>query len=547
MDHPAGPGPWPRAGPAAQPMTFLPVVQRELALRARQRWTYWGRPVAALVPLGLVSLMSLQGGPLVGGIIFNVLVVLATAFCLFEGVRTTADCISVEKREGTLGLLFLTDLRGYDVVLGKFVASSLRSLYGLLATFPIIGLTLLLGGVTAGEFWRSMLALANVLFASLSLGILVSTFARKQSTAVGVTALGLLAWLGLPFLATIPALLTWKPDLVLIAGLSPVQALERASSVSGYWPSLLVVHALGWALLGVAGLALPRVWREGEAGTVAAVKGRGRPARRRPTGAQALALTKLLDRSPVAWLIARWAAKQALFIAAVVVVVVGGMALAFAVGEWPVLLMGLGGGLGLLGLIFKLHVAWTASELLSELRRSEMLGLVLVTPAANRDMVDELGIGFWKAFSKPLLVLAVAHVLVMGVGLASGAMPTGAFLIGLQFIPSGLFGLLNLFADFYAIIYAGLWFGLKSGKPVQAFARTLLLVFVAAGILCCGVGFVASLIIAIFMRQRLKADLRRVGTGDPGAGRIATWAMLAPPPIPPPAKPGPAIPPVIRR
>ena len=32
-------------------------------------------------------------------------------------MRNTADSLSAEKREGTLGLLFLTDLRGYDVVL----------------------------------------------------------------------------------------------------------------------------------------------------------------------------------------------------------------------------------------------------------------------------------------------------------------------------------------------------------------------------------------------------------------------------------------------
>ena len=31
----------------------------------------------------------------------------------------TADCLSEEKREGTLGLLFLTDLRGYDIVVSS--------------------------------------------------------------------------------------------------------------------------------------------------------------------------------------------------------------------------------------------------------------------------------------------------------------------------------------------------------------------------------------------------------------------------------------------
>ena len=63
-----------------------------------------------------------------------------------------------------MGLLFLTDLKGYDVVLGKFIARSLPALYGLLALLPLIGIPLLLGGVTGSEFWRMALALVNALF-----------------------------------------------------------------------------------------------------------------------------------------------------------------------------------------------------------------------------------------------------------------------------------------------------------------------------------------------------------------------------------------------
>lgn len=40
--------------------------------------------------------------------LFVALGVLALGFCLFAGVFLTADCLSEEKREGTLGLLFLT-------------------------------------------------------------------------------------------------------------------------------------------------------------------------------------------------------------------------------------------------------------------------------------------------------------------------------------------------------------------------------------------------------------------------------------------------------
>ena len=79
----------------------------------------------------------------------------------------TADCLSVEKREGTLGLLFLTDLRGYDVVLGKLFSTSLRSSYGLVAGFPVLALPLLLGGVTGSAFWRVVLVLlAHVFYLS---------------------------------------------------------------------------------------------------------------------------------------------------------------------------------------------------------------------------------------------------------------------------------------------------------------------------------------------------------------------------------------------
>jgi len=57
---------------------------------------------------------------------------------------------------GTLGLLFLTDLKGHDIVFGKLAASSVNALYSLLAIVPVLGLTLLFGGVSGTQFWRSI-------------------------------------------------------------------------------------------------------------------------------------------------------------------------------------------------------------------------------------------------------------------------------------------------------------------------------------------------------------------------------------------------------
>src|SRR5205809_4229513 len=151
-------------------MTFLPVVDRELRVAARRRGTYWTRLLFAGVCAGIVSLVLMfawvaQGGTSgVGAGLFYFLTLVVLGFSAFAGVFLTADCLSEEKREGTLGLLFLTDLKGYDVVLGKLMARSLSAAYGLLAIFPVLAITLTMGGVTAGEFWRITLVFLNTIF-----------------------------------------------------------------------------------------------------------------------------------------------------------------------------------------------------------------------------------------------------------------------------------------------------------------------------------------------------------------------------------------------
>ena len=141
-------------------MTFLPIVARELRVAARRRGTYrmrlamvWGALITGTsIFVATVGATAQQTGQY----IFQGLSWLCLLYCLLSGRRWTADCLSEEKREGTLGLLFLTDLKGYDVVLGKLAATSLAGFYGLLAVFPVLAIPLLLGGITSGEFWRTV-------------------------------------------------------------------------------------------------------------------------------------------------------------------------------------------------------------------------------------------------------------------------------------------------------------------------------------------------------------------------------------------------------
>src|SRR5215813_9790061 len=99
-------------------MTFLPIVERELRISSRKagtyrvRWIFAGSVLAIWFFLLATSSHSMPTHTR-SRMLFAAVGVLAFTFSLFAGVFLTADCLSYERREGTLGLLFLTNLRGY--------------------------------------------------------------------------------------------------------------------------------------------------------------------------------------------------------------------------------------------------------------------------------------------------------------------------------------------------------------------------------------------------------------------------------------------------
>src|SRR6185295_7206006 len=178
-------------------MNLPPIVERELRVATRRRATYWSRVVAAIIGIAVTVWMIGTLGTLVtpammGARLFNTLASLAFFCCLFPGVVLTADCLSEEKREGTLGLLFLTDLTGANVVFGKLMVTSLSAFYGVLAVFPMMAVPFFMGGITPGEFWRMVAVLMNTLFFSLAAGMLLSALCRRAQRSMLGTA-GLIA------------------------------------------------------------------------------------------------------------------------------------------------------------------------------------------------------------------------------------------------------------------------------------------------------------------------------------------------------------------
>src|ERR1035438_9518107 len=239
-------------------MTFLPIVARELRVAARRPGTFWVRSGAALgiLVIGTWYFLMFSGRPpneIAMGL-FWILTGSAVFYCLLSGVWFTADCLSEEKREGTLGLLFLTDLKGYDVVFGKLVASSLNGFYAVLAVVPILALPLLLGGVTPGEFARMAVVVVNTLFFSLALGICVSAVSRSPRKAMAMTFLLILL-----FTAILPAYGAWLAAtgktqqvcnawLMASAGFSYYRAFDGPYKLvaAEFWWSVTCMYGLGW-------------------------------------------------------------------------------------------------------------------------------------------------------------------------------------------------------------------------------------------------------------------------------------------------------------
>jgi hypothetical protein len=179
-------------------MNYLPIADRELRVAVRKRSTFWLRVAAALTGLviggGCLLLSKVFGANSVrmGSILFNSLTWLCLVAGLSAGLFFTSDCLSEEKREGTLGLLFLTDLRGYDVALaaGHLPARLLCTA----GRAPILAITLPMGGVTGAQYWKATLALVNALFVSLAAGLAVSVVSRDSQKALTATFFVLLVF-----------------------------------------------------------------------------------------------------------------------------------------------------------------------------------------------------------------------------------------------------------------------------------------------------------------------------------------------------------------
>jgi len=162
-------------------MTVLPVIGRELREAARRTATYSLRihGVGALLAVCAWITLNESVAWSDGGAVFARL---HTALFLAIWVLVplvVADCISRERREGTLPLLFLTPLRASDIVLAKSLAHGLTAFTLWLAVLPVLTMPFVAGGVG----WREAVFSVLVNFSSICLALGAGLVASAESKA----------------------------------------------------------------------------------------------------------------------------------------------------------------------------------------------------------------------------------------------------------------------------------------------------------------------------------------------------------------------------
>jgi len=528
----------------------LALIHRELLSESRRAMNYWLRAGAVCVGVAgmcLVSLMPDLALASMGSVLFGLLnqMVLVAAIAVVPLI--TADCISRERREGTLGLLFLTPLTPGGVVLAKVLSQVLRVGSLFLAVIPVLALPFVMGGVG----WpRAVSALAvdlAVVILGLACGVLASAFCRERVRALilaeglGLLAVGgLLHWYVLEmyvaFFLKIPAAtrvmwwggqlrnflmnsyvfgwdLGWGQTLVrmvLVAGKGDLEDSIRFG-MGPLASGLLVPAALGAfgiAVLGglgsvlVAGLRLRAVWGE-------AVLSRAQEQMSEVFCSPfflkqwfARRMSRALDRNPMGWLQSySWSARLTKW-GWCFLIVIAEMAMIS-----DITLQSLLTGQVWLTAVLLLGLSFTAASSFRRERETGALELLLVTPLQELHLIVGRVKGIWLQFL-PAVALMLASWLYVVLQLDDW--------FARQRIPVPYEAVVWLGAGFLGLPVIGLYFSMRPWNLAVAWLTTVALALVVPflltrwmGSLVGGVLVVLWLLgLAMQLTLKLLADLR---------------------------------------
>ena len=387
---------------------LTPLVARELLVGSRQPWTYWLRLLTALGAVSVLAILAATGRIRLdrsdGFTLFAGSTIVLFFLASLNGLRSTCDCINAERRQGTLILLFLASLRLNTILVSKLVTHSLRNAWALLGTLPVLGMCLLLGGVSGWLFLQGALAVLAAAWLSLMVGLAQSCRNTGEHEAFSD---GLRQLLGLNLLPLVsPASLV----LGAFQGNSPFWEVY-------YWMTIVGTSVAGLVLWSMAKKALAGNWQEA-------------PPEEGPAGSSQLAEPAVLrtghlkrpprrcgSTPPAYWLFARYGdARQAspLAIGIAFVVTVGFFSLMASLsGDADTVILVYAGAMAPARFTQMLAMAKIAPQSFAEITRHGALEILQTTPVTLKEIVRAAQVFLFVHFRRGVLPMLGLDALVL--------------------------------------------------------------------------------------------------------------------------------------
>ncbi len=495
-----------------KPGVLSPLIERELRAGARRPSFAWMRCVLALaagfqacellerhtvapLPNAPVLMAAGPGPAMTGAAVLHEMSWLLFLATLLMGLLT-ADSITRERREGTLGFLLLTDLTPAQIVYGKMLSCGLTSFLALLGCLPALMLPVLAGGVTGSQAALTGIALLNTLFVSLTAGLWMSTLFRARAHAIAAT-LGLVAALafGPQLLGTTILGRAALPTFQLFglagwAAVAPLPPLRNPLFIGWF----AATHTLGWLLLRRAAATLKATWQdqplkhfrepepteEGAAPALAEAATGDRTAG--PQRAAVLPRSSWLtdprpwDADPIRWRVERLGSVEGLVWLAMALnffAQFGTLGSIFPKSAAGVDSWGLLSFVGMVVILFSGGLlAWAGARFFQDARRQQDFELLLTTPLGGRNILA----GQWQILRR---ALAGPVGLILLLALPSGLSLLYDYLNGYgtdwTLVQPFLIAV-NLVLEAFTLCWVGMWFGLRGRNPMTAVTGTVGLV-----------------------------------------------------------------------
>jgi ABC-type transport system involved in multi-copper enzyme maturation permease subunit len=247
-----------------------PLLERELrrALRHRRerQIRLWGTVICAA--LASLFLLVNAGGNRGWGMEFSHLLLFGGLILILQVPSYTAGVFAEERRNQTLGLLFLCGIGGTQLFLSKTLGAALVSFSRLLLLYPFLAIAFLGGGLSADLFLAITCSLPVTLLFVFAVCVFASVCCREESTALAL-AVALAFSLCLP----VPLWLRISPDpinslanqlLVISPARAPYLAATQLStgSMAEFWTAATISLLWSGLILAAAAFVLERVWQD---------------------------------------------------------------------------------------------------------------------------------------------------------------------------------------------------------------------------------------------------------------------------------------------